>query len=558
MAGDKDKKKPDPADEPAAIVESQGDDQLPKGAEPPIARNFDRLNFNMADDPSPIYATRHPGALGLDYAQLDEIANVPYLANIISTRANQIAGCCKPQTTPYSGGLWVGLRDRKAKMSRAAEKRAAEILRMLMDAGGRYGMGGIDLSIRAMVPDTLGLDQINFEPLRTRGGQVYGWRPHDATTFRIAKPSPEARNTGHNYPGERDVAVVQKDASGRVVEEFGWHEMAWGIRRPRTRQTIGRYGHPEADELAPAIATLLSADASNANAITNGVHASMFIALHAALDPKQWDAFRRTMTASLTGIRNAGKTPFIQLIPGKNEKLEVIPVETHTNKEMQYMEWRRAMIQLIFAAYQMDPAEAGYSFGNEGQKSSLGTSSPEARIAASQERGLVPLLSSFGHWLSVWFVQLVDPDFLCELTLGGMDPDTRMKLALDALGGFKTVNETRVEWDMKKLDSPAADMVMSPTYVQAMASASAPAMGEDEADLPNPDMVAPEEDGFAEDVVKGPYRGFDRLTRDLTASAEAAMRDGRLVPRGRYRGTGRKVLVPSSEKGVRAWIIEAP
>ncbi len=537
-------------------------------AEPKV-HNVDPLILGFEDTSSPLYSAFHPGALGLDYRQLIAMSRVPVISGIINTRINQVADFCMPQSSPYELGFRVALRDRKAKMTAAAERRSTEIENVLMVAGGRWGPGNMELAVRAMMRDSLTYDQLNAEVLHNRLGKPCGYVPSDATTIRLAKPKDAARARGQAWPEPGEPEMVQRDSTGRVVAEFTRDEMIWGIRRPRTLQAIGRYGFPELDELVVVITDLVNAETFNSVNFTNGVHANHIIAVMSTMDGKVWGAFRRSVTAMLTGPRNAARTPFIQLDPRMHEDIKAVSL-SETNKDMEYSQWINWRVKLAHLVYGMDPAENGLIYGNEGQTSALSTQGPGDRIVASKERGLRPILRSLGWWFTTWIVQPLDPDFMMEFGgFGAMSEIERHKLAMEAVKTYKTPNELRDEHDLERLDSEIADLPLSQEFASAAMSArdgAAPpggAPGEGEDDEPFDGAMPPDDQqsGFMDaDTIKGTrWNSVDDWTRQLVKSGEQALADGRLVRKGPRRPGARRAMVPapSHHSGVRAWIVEA-
>ncbi len=105
-------------------------------------------------------------------------------------------------------------------------------------------------------------------------------------------------------------------------------------------------------------------------------------------------------------------------------------------------------------------------YGNEGQQNSLATAGPSDRIAASNELGLRPLMRAVEGWLNRGIISQLEPDF--EIHFAGFDAkteDQKLDMDLKAVKAFRTVNEIRAAYDLEPIDSPAADMILDPTYM---------------------------------------------------------------------------------------------
>lgn len=512
---------------PAAPVES---------TPAPKAWAFDpqQMAFVYASD---VPTETHPGTLGLPYSTLLAMSRVPIFATIIQTRVNQMAEFFVPRSSPYSVGFWVRQRDRQAKPTPASRRRAAEIEAMLLSAGGRHGYGGLEPSVRALMRDAFIYDQANFEVLRTRGGKPCGFVPVDAATIRRARPSRAALEAGRWDPEQ--AAYVQV-VNQRIVNEYGHEEMAWGIRRPRTWLYASGYGYPELEELVRVTTNLLNADTYNATNFTNGIHASTILAVKSAMDRPMFESFRRNLQAMMTGPRNAKKTPVVQLDPSTDAKEEIQAINlSSTNKDMEFASWQNYLIKMGHAVFQMDAAENGWVYGNEGQSgSTLNQRGPSERIDASKARGLRPAIRSAQGWFNEWLVYPYDPDFMLELS--GYDSITEAdKLELDAksLKTFKTVDEVRAEHELSPIGGAAGNMILDPVFAQAYLKQDA-------------------EDAAGDDDPFGGYQGtdIDEMTMSLGAGVEQRIKDGRLLVKGRG-PRGRWVPVRSGP-GVRSFVVE--
>ena len=270
-----------------------------------------------------------------------------------------------------------------------------------------------------------------------------------------------------------------------------------------------------------------------------------------------FEAVQRNVVAMLSGVRNRGRIPMIQLAPG-DEDMKAIPL-SQNNKDMEFGQWVSWLLKVICAVFQIDPAELGFVYGNEGQTGGLGGESSQAdRVASSKERGLRPLLRNIQSSFNTMIVDRIDPDFMMEWV--GIDPvseDQRQKLDIDALKAYKTVNEVRAEHDLKPLDTPVADWVMDNTFITfAMQMQQQEQQGGQQGQDGQPDQGG-DQTGMAGQ--KMPVQGdggqdwndLDHATQAMAGTAEKALRDGRIE--GRL-SKGRKALV---RRGVRTYVVEA-
>jgi hypothetical protein len=526
----------------------------------------------------------HPGTLGLDYGTLMTVARLPWFGAIIQTRIQQSAEFAQPQPSPYSVGFRVRLRDRRKDAGREDRKESHRIERMLMRAGGKYQPGGLDCFMRMLVRDSLSYDQGNYEPIFKRGGKPWGFMAVDASTIRRAKPTKAMLDRGQWDPDRIGYVQVVND---KVVNEYGRYDMAWGIRRPRTWLFSSGYGFPELEELLSIVTDLLNAQSFNSANFRTGIHAQSVFVLQAALDDDAFRAFKRSLEAMLHGPRNSKRTPMIQLDPGygegmAREDLKVLNL-SQSNKEMEYAKWMDYLLKIACACYQMDPAELGFVYGNEGQTSALAQQGPADRIWASKERGLRPLLRSIQTWLNDWFVYKVNPDFMMEFVgFDSLSESAKLDNDIKALRSYKKLNEVRVENSLDPIDGWIGELVLDPTYYQAYtmlrqeeqqqeqeAMMGGPEgggmMGGPEAGMMGPEgggMMGGPEAGMMGGPMQGPMTGAENveaMTQSLTKTFLREQEEGRLLHASSREPRGPWIPVPTRKSGsVQAYVKEVP
>ena len=238
----------------------------------------------------------------------------------------------------------------------------------------------------------------------------------------------------------------------------------------------------------------------------------------------------------MSGVHNARRVPIIQLDPEFKEELMAIPLD-RSNREMEYREWLNWLLKVICGGFQMDPAELGFVFGNEGQSSSMQGSSVGERISLSKEKGLRPLLRAIAFWLNEWVIQPVFEDYMIEFV--GFDEETekdRYDLDAIAIKNWMTVDEIRAQKDLEPLPDDQGQIILDPTWLQAKQAADMEGMegeegegddlfGDEDADM---DEVGDDTD-FEDDLGGG---GRVRAARTRRARGGLELR-GRDAPGGR-------------------------
>jgi hypothetical protein len=453
--------------------------------EPPQAVNFDPYINTYAQNE---YRTKiHPGTLAQTYEQLEWWSRQPViqLPPIIQRRA--VCDFCKASDTDWKPGFQVKLKEEKKEMSKAAQKVAREITKVLLRAGGQWqwppagGVGGnMEAAMGMLVSQSLIYDQAVFEPLYTKGNKPWGWLTQDATTFRLAQPSTEEKARGQVYPA-KDRTYTQLSDTGAVVRVFGEDEIAWLIRNPRVGMRWRGYGFPEYDELSYSINSLYQTFVYNDANFRNGIHAHTIMLFRTAMDSTQFDNVRRGMITMLSQPRNAHRAMMLQLrpqTPGQTEAgredLDIKQVGQN-NSEMEFSKWLDFLIKILCAGYGMDPIEMNLLYGNEGQSSSMQSANPEARASMSRGRWLPSLLRKLEYAFNNAIVDRFDPDFAMRFTgLGAPSASERLELDIKAERSFMTPNEVRARYDLPPLDFEVADKVpLDPALINAFMQTAA-------------------------------------------------------------------------------------
>jgi len=444
----------------------------------------------------------HQGTIGLEYNVLRQMARVPLISAILHTRINQIAEFCLPQKDPYSLGYKIALRESTKSPSRAATKQIQEYTQWWSTCGDpRLSYDDrLEVFVRKIMRDSLIFDQACFEIVKTRGGKVAGLVAVDGSTIRRAPLLETEKEAGRRSWGKTGYVQL---LDSKTVAKFTPEEMVFGIRRPRTWIRVNGYGYPELEELVRVISNLLNAEQYNAANFKHGMHAAGILAIKSKMNAQLFRAFRREFYSMLSGASNAHKTPIIQLDPENKEELQNIAM-SNNNREMEYDKWISFLLRQATMVYQMDPAELGYQFGNEGQSNTLNSTGTVDKVTYSRERGLRPLMRSVESWFNLVQSQ-IDDDFVFQFC--GFDAKTEKdKLDLDtkAVQYFRTINEVRAMYDQEPIRGPMGEMIMNASYMntasmmqqqeaEAEEGGEEAAPGEEEAP---PDEETPGEDDF--------------------------------------------------------------
>ena len=418
-----------------------------------------------------VLSDRHHGTVaGLSYDSLRALARMPLVSSIIQTRVNQIAEFARPQPDRYSAGFVIRTRNPQAELTDKIKAQVAAITEWLLKCGDPsiVGYTTFEAFLRAIVRDSLIFDQCCFEIVH-RGGRPAAFKPVDAATIRRAMPTEEEKKQGKRNPKKTAFCQV---IDYKVVAEFDEDQMAFGVRRPRNEIRTNGYGYPELEEAAPTIVDMIRAKAYNSANFTHGLHLSGILAVKSKMSPSLFRAFRREFYSMLQGGNGAKKTPIIQLDPEAKEEVSSVNL-SNSNSDMEYSQWLNFLIKEVCALYQLDPAELGYVFGNEGNSNALITQGPEGRIIHSKERGLRPLLRAVETWINRWLIYPMASHL--EFSFVGIDTETesqRIESISKKTKTYMTVNEARAAFDLDPLDNPIADFILDSSFINAAQMAS--------------------------------------------------------------------------------------
>jgi hypothetical protein len=196
------------------------------------------------------------------------------------------------------------------------------------------------------------------------------------------------------------------------------------------------------------------------------------------MSPALFRAFRREFYSMLSGPAGAKKTPIIQLDPEQKEEISSVSL-SNTNRDMEFSAWLNFLIKEVCALYQLDPAEIGYLFGNEGQSNSLNASGPSERILHSREKGLRPTLRALEGWINRWVIDAFAPHL--ELSFVGVEADSeerRVKATADKVKAFLTINEARAAFDLPPLEQ-GGDLILDSAWINHQSQQAGAGAGDD-------------------------------------------------------------------------------
>lgn len=464
----------------------------------------------------------------LTYVTLKRMSKTPIINSIIKTRKNQVADFAEPQDNKYSTGFVIRKKPKggvEQKMDNKDKKIAFAITDFILKGGNtsQWGYDDFDTFIRKIVEDSLVYDQMTFECVRNRRGQLESFIATDAATFRMADSFFDKdydnvffQRHGANVWKDRSdfgpkvhgyyPAYVQVYQNMKVNEFYPW-ELCFGIRNPSTSIWANGYGCSELEELINVVTSMLWSDEYNRRFFSQGSAPKGFFRVKGTNNEAALQQFKQQWQSMITGVMQSWKTPVIEA------DVDWIDLQKN-NRDMEYSSWIEYLIKIACAVYSIDPSEIGWDISRSNGNGGLFEGSQEQRLKHSKDKGLYPLLKFLQRKLNKYIIEQINPDYeLVFVGLNGLTIEEELKMDIDKVNSFMTVNEAREKYEMKPLeggDAPNNSAFLQNKNAQAMAQQQA-AMGgvsngeEGNAEEQNPfDLYAEEVD--EEDTNKGGLR----------------------------------------------------
>lgn len=445
----------------------------PKIEQNPKAFFIDPLEFNAnlgyKDKP---YA--------LSYMTLKRMSKTPIINSIIKTRKNQVADFAEPQENKYSTGFVIRKKPKggiEQKMDNRDKRIAFSITDFILKGGNvsQWEHDDFDTFIRKIVDDSLIYDQMTFECIRNRRGQIESFMATDASTFRIADSFFDkdydnaffARNGASVWQDRNDFgkkihgyypSFVQVYQNTKVNEFYPW-ELCFGVRNPSTSIYANGYGVSELEELINVVTSMLWGDEYNRRFFSQGSAPKGLLRIKGSNNEAALQQFKQQWQSMITGVMQAWKTPVVEA------DVDWIDLQKN-NRDMEYTSWMEYLIKLSCAIYSIDPTEIGWDISRGSSGGGLFEGSQEQRLKHSKDKGLYPLLKFIQRKINKYIIEQINPDFeLIFVGLNGLSIDEELKMDIDKVNSFMTVNEAREKHELKPLEG--GDSPNNATFVQA-------------------------------------------------------------------------------------------
>lgn len=397
----------------------------------------------------------------LSYETLKQMAEKNIIiASVIQTRVNQVASFCQQQRNKYSIGFKVQHRDPSHKMTEGDKAHVKALERFILNMGVERDAerDSFETFTRKIIRDRLIYDQVCAEKVMRRNGKPYSVYAVDAAAIRLAAPSSK-RGTPLT---KREAAAIPRYTQvldGNIVNEYLRDEFIFRVANPRTDIRTYGYGYSELEMLITTVTSHLWAEEWNRKVFSQGATVKGVLNFQGKLPQAQLEAFKRQWLTQVSGVTNAWRSPVLN-----TEGVQWIPLQP-SNNDMGYQQWLEYLIKVTCACYLIDPAEINFDTRAGVGSQPMFMTTNEAQQKVSKDRGLQPLVRFLQNVINEDILWQIDENY--EFVFVGLDARTEaeaIKLRMDELGSYKTLNEVRREAD----DLPPVehgDTVMNSTYV---------------------------------------------------------------------------------------------
>lgn len=415
---------------------------------------------------------------GVSFDVLQRMGNTFISKAIVNTRVEQIQRFLKFTTDESREGYTIKRkRTVFAKPESVAEysyrdQKQIEYLINFLEYGGENSKwdANDDLNdfIRKIVRDSLILDQLSFECIRDRLGNLKKYTAVDASLIRLldcADPRYEkewkAWKLNGYYPQYAQVwnsQILKNPTTKDPIVFYPW-ELGYGVRNKTTNIRTNGYGVSEQEILIDIMTWTLWGMQYNGNFFKQGSQPKGFINIKTpGTNNTTLQEFRNNWRQMMTSVTNSHRIPVFEGID-----LEWVDLQ-RSNRDMEFHGWVEFLLILTCSVYTIDPSELGFNFKQSQQM--FGQRGQKERLQHSKKKGLEPLLKFLEKIINKYIISELDDRF--EFIFTGVDNEDReqaakvAKMELDAgIVSFEYAFERR----MGRPYDPENDTILNPQFV---------------------------------------------------------------------------------------------
>lgn len=378
----------------------------------------------------------------------------------------------------------------------------------------------LDDALRAWVRDSLTYDLYASEMVFNQVNELSYFFPVDGATVKFSSnrfkdykaqaesynnlnllyPDRQAKSIEESKILELDPEKLDSDAykwvqvvNGRIERAYTDDELKVGMRNPVTDIYNNGYSISELEILVALVTSHLNAEYYNQAYFTQGFSAKGILHIKSSINRRKLEAVRQEWKHMLSGAKNSFRTPIFAGVDDVNW----IPL-TQNHDDIGFEGWMRYLIKMICAIYQIDPAEIGVAFKEEGGSGGgLGGDSTREKLSHSKDKGLHPLLRHLENYINQNIIDYVDERFEFKFTgIASETEDEALERQKKESEFKKTLNEIREEDGLAPIPG-ADDLILSPVFIQWLQMKQQSEMMDQQSDE---DADGGEDDGFDDEA----------------------------------------------------------
>lgn len=457
----------------------------------------------------------------LSFSTLRRMGDIYIIRAIVNTRIEQVQNFLHFSEDEQKEGYTIRRKkslfkeEKEDELSNEDKRKIENIVKFLENGGWNEKWDNIDSFqefVRKITFDSLTLDQLAFEIVRSRDWELKKFRAIDASLIRFldtVDPRQREAFEGYRFKGYLprycmvwDDMIIRNPMTKEPILYYPW-ELGFGIRNKTSNIRKNGYGTSELETLVEIITWILWGMSYNGLFFKQGSQPKGFINVkNANISPSTLNEFRQAWMQTMRGVENSHRVPVINGID-----LEWIDLQKG-NRDMEFNDWLKFLVIMSCSVYRIDPTELGFQFKDQAQI--FGQDGQKARLQHSREKGLKPILIFLENVITKYIVSELDEDF--EFSFTGIeveDEEAQVKLDAEKLEkGMVAMQDIFQKYSGRPLD-PENDIIINQVYQtakqaeqqQQMYGASVPGESE-EAGVPN------DEESFSENPFDK-YKSFD-------------------------------------------------
>lgn len=457
----------------------------------------------------------------LSFSTLRRMGDIYIIRAIVNTRIEQVQNFLHFSEDEQKEGYTIRRKkslfkeEKEDELSNEDKRKIENIVKFLENGGWNEKWDNLDSFqefVRKITFDSLTLDQLAFEVVRSRDWELKKFRAIDASLIRFldtVDPRQREAFEGYRFKGYLprycmvwDDMIIRNPMTKEPILYYPW-ELGFGIRNKTSNIRKNGYGTSELETLVEIITWILWGMSYNGLFFKQGSQPKGFINVkNANISPSTLNEFRQAWMQTMRGVENSHRVPVINGID-----LEWIDLQKG-NRDMEFNDWLKFLVIMSCSVYRIDPTELGFQFKDQAQI--FGQDGQKARLQHSREKGLKPILVFLENVITKYIVSELDEDF--EFSFTGIeveDEEAQVKLDAEKLEkGMVAMQDIFQKYSGRPLD-PENDIIINQVYQtakqteqqQQMYGASVPGESE-EAGVPN------DEESFSENPFDK-YKSFD-------------------------------------------------